>query len=177
MRLIGKLFSIPVTLLNRIGLWTLKLLRIPPPGEDSRLYSLDELELLVSESYAEGLFEDDEQELVTNLLDFAEERVDQVMMPRPMMTAIPAHRHRRGGTAVAVCIHALQPAAGVWREHRRHSSELCISRTWYASSLRRSPSSWHRLLRPVSFVPETLPVKTLLAEFQRTAPADRHRHR
>ena len=89
MRLIGKLFSIPVTLLNRIGLWTLKLLRIPPPGEDSRLYSLDELELLVSESYAGGMLEDDEQELVANIIDFSEERVDQVMMPRPMMIAMP----------------------------------------------------------------------------------------
>jgi CBS domain containing-hemolysin-like protein len=89
MRVMGKLFSIPVTLLNRIGLWTLKLLRIPPPGENSRLYSLDELESIVSESYAEGLLEEHEQTLVANILDFAEERVEQVMVPRTMMTAIP----------------------------------------------------------------------------------------
>ena len=74
MSLVGKLFSIPVTFLNRIGLWTLKLLRIPPPGEGSRLYSLDEVELLVYESYAGGMLNEDEQELVTNILDLAEER-------------------------------------------------------------------------------------------------------
>jgi CBS domain containing-hemolysin-like protein len=35
MRFVGKLFSIPVSALNRIGLLTLKLLRVPPPDMDS----------------------------------------------------------------------------------------------------------------------------------------------
>ena len=39
-------------------LLTLKLLRVPPPGTGSRLYSLEELEIIVSESFAGGLLEE-----------------------------------------------------------------------------------------------------------------------
>ena len=45
---------------------------------------LDELELLVTESHEVGLLADHEQELVINILDFAQERVEQVMTPLPM---------------------------------------------------------------------------------------------
>ena len=165
MRLIGKLFSIPVTLLNRIGLGMLKLLRIPTPGEDSRLYSLDELELLVSESYAEGLLEDYQHALVTNILEFSEEQVEQVMMPRTKMTAIPDDIEEDDlldlvltapytrlpvyGTTVDDVIGVLHLKDLVRQQLSEQPFELCA------------------LLRPISFVPETLPVRTLLAEFQR----------
>jgi len=89
MRVMTKVFSIPVTALNRIGLMALRLLGVPPPGEGSRLYSPDELELIVLESYDSGLLDERQQELVANILDFSEERVEEVMMPRTQMAAIP----------------------------------------------------------------------------------------
>ncbi len=165
MRPIGKLFSIPVTLLNRIGLWTLKLLRIPPPGEDSRLYSLDELELLVSESYAGGMLEDDEQELVANLIDFSEERVDRVMMPRPMMTAVPIDIDEEE----LLSLFASTPYSRLPVYGESIDDILGVVHLKYLvrQQLAQEPFELEPLLRPVSFVPETLPVKTLLAEFQR----------
>lgn len=165
MRLIGKLFSIPVTLLNRIGLYTLKLLRIPPPGENSRLYSLDELELLVSESYAEGLLEDHEQELVINILDFSEERVEQVMMPRPMMTAIPTAI----GEKELLAFFSATPYSRlpVYRDSIDDVIGVLHLKDLVRQQLSEESFDLRSLLRPVSFVPVTLPVKTLLAEFQR----------
>jgi CBS domain containing-hemolysin-like protein len=165
MRLIGKLFSIPVTLLNRIGLWTLKLLRIPPPGEESRLYSLDELELLVSESYAGGLLGDHEQELVTNILDFAEERTEQVMIPRPMMTAIPAtiDEEELLGFFPTVPYNRLP----VYRENIDDIIGVLHLKDLVRQQLSEDPFELHALLHPVPFVPETLPIKVLLAQFQR----------
>jgi CBS domain containing-hemolysin-like protein len=165
MRLIGKLFSIPVTLLNRIGLWTLKLLRISPPGEGSRLYSLDELELLVSESYAEGLLEDYEQELVTNILDFAEERVEQVMMPRPLITAIPAAI----GEEELLALFSATPYSRlpVYRGSIDDVIGVLHLKDLVRQQLSEEPFELRALLRPVSFVPATLPVKTLLSRFQK----------
>lgn len=165
MSLIGKLFSIPVTLLNRIGLWTLKLLRIPPPGEGSRLYSLDELELLVHESYAGGLLDDQEQELVTSILDFAEERVEQVMMPRPRITAVPvAIDEEELLRFISKTSYSRLPVYGTNIDDVigiLHLKDLV------RQQLSDEPFELPSLLRPVSFVPETLPIKTLLAEFQR----------
>jgi CBS domain containing-hemolysin-like protein len=165
MRLVGKLFSIPVTLLNRIGLGTLKLLRIHPPGEGSRLYSLDELELLVSESYAEGLLEDYEQQLVTNILDFAEERVDQVMTPRPMITAIPADIDEQ--ELLALFSEIPYTRLPVYRDSIDDVMGLLHLKDLVRQQLAEEPFDLRTLLRPMPFVPSTLPVKTLLAEFQR----------
>ena len=165
MRLVGKLFSIPVTILNRIGLWTLKLLRIPPPGEDSRLYSLDELELLVSESYAGGMLEDHEREMVTNILDFAEERVEQVMMPRPLMTAIPVTMGEEDLlTFVLTTPYNRLP---VYRDNVDDIIGILHLKDLVRQQLSEELFDLRALLRPVSYVPESLPVKTLLSEFQR----------
>ena len=165
MRVIGKLFSIPVTFLNRIGLWTLKLLRIPPPGEDSRLYSLDELELLVSESYAQGMLEDHEQELVINLLDFAEERVEQVMMPRPMIAAIPVTTSEEELLAfVTTTPYTRLP---VYRDSIDDIIGVLHLKDLVRQQLSGKSFDLLALLRPVPYVPETLPVKTLMSELQR----------
>jgi CBS domain containing-hemolysin-like protein len=165
MRVIGKLFSIPVILLNRIGLWTLKLLRIPPPGEGSRLYSLDELELLVTESYAGGLLEEYEQELITNLLDFSEERVEQVMMPRPMITAIPLDT----GEEELLALFSTTPynRLPVYRDSIDDVMGFLHLKDLVRQQLSEEPFELRALLRPVSFVPANLPVKTLLSQFQR----------
>jgi CBS domain containing-hemolysin-like protein len=165
MRVVGKLFSIPVTLLNRIGLWTLKLLRIPPPGAGSRLYSLEEVELLVSESYAEGLLEDREQELVTNILDLAEERVEQVMMPRRMITAVPADVAE--GELLALFSDTSFTRLPVFRDTIDDIIGVLHLKDLVRQQLSEEPFELDALMRPVSFVPESLPVKTLLAEFQR----------
>lgn len=89
MRVSQWVFHYAVTILNQIGLLVLRLLRIPPPLEGSRLHTPDELELIVSESYAGGLLDAEEQTLLTNILSFAERRVGQVMTPRTKLVAVP----------------------------------------------------------------------------------------
>ncbi len=165
MRLVGQLFSIPVTLLNRIGLWTLRLLRIPPPGKNSRLYSLDELELIVTESFAGGLLEEYEQELVTKLLDFPGEQVEQVMTPRPLMTAIPAAT----GEEELLALFEGTPYSRlpVYREHIDDIVGVVHLKDLVRQQLSGEPFDLSALLRPVTYVPETLPVKALLAHFRK----------
>lgn len=89
MRLIERLFYIPVRVLNYIGVLVIRMVGIAPVREGARLYSPDELEYIVSESATVGLLEEREQELVANIFDFTERRVVHVMTPRPKMTAIP----------------------------------------------------------------------------------------
>jgi CBS domain containing-hemolysin-like protein len=165
MRVVGKLFSIPVTILNHIGLLTLKLLRVPPPGMDSRLYSLDELEMVVLESYAGGLLDQREQELVANILDFSEERVEQVMIPRTLMTAVPI-------TIPELELLDLIPTSAYSRLPVYRGTIDNIVGMLHLKDLVRQQLSGEALdlsslLRKVSYVPDTLPVKSLLASFKR----------
>jgi CBS domain containing-hemolysin-like protein len=165
MRFAGKLFSIPVTLLNRLGLWTLRLLRVPPPGEDSRLYSPDELELLFSESYAGGLLEESEQELVANILDFAETRAEQVMMPRPQMSAIPITIGE--DEMLEFATRTPYNRLPVYQESIDDIVGMVHLKDLVRQQLAQEFFDLRALIRPVSFVPETLPVKTLLANLRR----------
>jgi CBS domain containing-hemolysin-like protein len=165
MRIVGKLFSIPVSVLNSIGLMTLKLLRVPPPGMDSRLYSLDELELVVLESYAGGLLDQREQELVANILDFSEERVEQVMIPRTLIVAIPI-------TILEQELLDLIPTSEysrlpVYRGTIDNIVGMLHMKDLVRQQLAGEPFDLPGLLRKVLYVPETLPVKSLLASFKR----------
>jgi CBS domain containing-hemolysin-like protein len=160
----SKLFSIPVTVLNHIGLATLRLLDLPPPGEGDRLYSLGELELIVAESYAEGMLEEYEQEWVANVLDFAEERVEQVMMPRTRMTAIPTTI----GAEEMLNVLTSTPFSRlpVYRDGLDDIVGMVHLKDFVRQQLSGEPFDLAVLVREVSFVPETLPVKNLLADFR-----------
>ncbi|MGC9336405.1 MAG: hemolysin family protein [Anaerolineae bacterium] len=165
MRLAGKLFSWPVTVLNRIGLFTLRLLGVPPPGKGSRLYSLEELEIIVSESFGGGLVEEREQELVANILDFVEERIFQVMTPRPMMTAVPITIDER--ELLEVYESTPYSRIPVYEGDIDEIMGILHLKDFVRQQLADSPFDLRTLIRQVSFVPETLPVKVLLASFKR----------
>lgn len=166
MRVIGKIFALPVAALNRIGLWTLRLLRVAPPGKDSRLYTLDELELVVSESFAGGLLDERQQELVENILDFSEERVEQVMMPRPQMTAIPVTISEQ--EMLDILPDTPFSRFPVFRESIDDIIGIVHLKDLVRQQLAGEPFDLSALLRQAVYVPENLPVKSLLSNFKRT---------
>jgi CBS domain containing-hemolysin-like protein len=166
MAVVGKFFSIPITILNRIGIWLLKLLRVPPPGASSRLYSSDELELIVLESYAGGMLDERAQELVANILDFSEERVEQVMMPRTLMTAIPVTI--REDALLELIPTTPYSRLPVYKGTIDNIVGLVHLKDLVRQQLAGEPYDLPALLRQVSYVPETLPIKSLLANFKRS---------
>jgi CBS domain containing-hemolysin-like protein len=89
MALMQKLFSIPITILNQIGIWLLRLVGVPPPQEKSRLHTPDELEMIISEGVVGGLAAAQDFALFENIFDLSELRVHQMMTPRVKVDAIP----------------------------------------------------------------------------------------
>jgi CBS domain containing-hemolysin-like protein len=89
MRLMQTIFSIPITILNNIGLAVLKLIGVPPPKEKSRLHTPGELEMIISEGVVGGLIEAQDFVLFENIFDLDELRVHQMMTPRVKVDAIP----------------------------------------------------------------------------------------
>ncbi len=89
MVLMQTVFSFAITGLNAIGLLTLRLMGVPPPEKGSRLHTPDELELIVSDSVVGGMMEAADQQLLSNIFDFAELRISQIMVPRPKVEAVP----------------------------------------------------------------------------------------
>lgn len=89
MALMQTVFSVPISVLNAIGLWVLKLLGVPPPEEKSRLHTPGELEMIISEGVAGGLVEAHEFGLFENIFDLDDLKVQQMMTPRVRVEAIP----------------------------------------------------------------------------------------
>ncbi|MDT8306440.1 MAG: hemolysin family protein [Anaerolineae bacterium] len=89
MALMQKLFSIPITILNGIGVRFLRLLGVPPPKEKSRLHTPDELEMIISEGVVGGLVDAEEFGLIENIFDLDELHLHQMMTPRVKVDAIP----------------------------------------------------------------------------------------
>jgi CBS domain containing-hemolysin-like protein len=83
------LFTPAVLLLNAIGNLLLRLLGIPVTTSPHRLYSPEELELVVAESARGGLLDSQQEQLIQNIFDFGERRAGQVMTPRPRIAALP----------------------------------------------------------------------------------------
>jgi CBS domain containing-hemolysin-like protein len=89
MSIMQKLFSIPITVLNGIGVWLLKVIGVPPPKEKSRLHTPDELEMIISEGVVGGLIEAQDFAVFENIFDLDELRVHQMMTPRVKVDALP----------------------------------------------------------------------------------------
>ena len=89
MTLMQKVFSLPINGLNRLALWVLRLLKVPPPKEQSRLHTPNELEMIISEGVAGGLIEAQDFSLFRNIFDLSELSVKQMMTPRVKVEALP----------------------------------------------------------------------------------------
>lgn len=89
MALMQTIFSVPITVLNAIGLKVLQLLGVPPPAEKSRLHTPGELEMIISEGVVGGLIEAQDFTLFENIFDLDELQVRQMMTPRIKVQAIP----------------------------------------------------------------------------------------
>ncbi|MFN8521773.1 MAG: hemolysin family protein [Chloroflexota bacterium] len=141
-------------------------LRIPKLSEHGDAVSSDELELMVQTSHRAGALEDAERELLTNVFDFADLVVHQVMVPRPEIVAVPIDvtrddlldlGQRSPHTRFPVYEGTLDNVAGLV-----HIKDLMhVARTTSDGLDLRA------LLRPALFVPETMPAGRLLSEFKR----------
>ena len=166
MRVSQKILSIPVRFLNWIGRLLLNIFKIPPAEGHARLHSLEEIELIVSESAEGGLLLEEEEEIIRNIFDFSDRQVGQVMTPRPKVQAInknisieellnlvTASRHSR----FPVYENDLDHVVGIL-----HLKDLVRQQLHNNGDL-----NLQQLLMPSSAVPEDKPIEELLSAFKR----------
>ena len=165
MRLSEKILGIPVRFLNWIGRLLLNVFKIPPAEGHARLHSVEEIELIVSESAEGGLLLEEEEEIIRNIFDFSDRQAGQVMTPRPkvqaidkdisikeLLTMVTASRHSR----FPVFENDLDHVVGIL-----HLKELVRQQLKQNGDL-----NLEELLRPATAVPEDKPVEELLTAFK-----------
>lgn len=80
-----------VRALTRISNLGVRAFGVEPADELSDVHTVEELQMLVSASHEEGAIPDLSAELLTGVLDFAGQRVGEVMIARDGICAVPVH--------------------------------------------------------------------------------------
>jgi CBS domain containing-hemolysin-like protein len=165
MSLAGKIFWIPVTFLNQVGLQLLKLIGIKPPSESSQSYTPEELEMIVSESQAGGMLNGHEEEMLNNIFDFGTTRVVDVMTPRLRIQALPL-----SASDEEVMEHLFTGQYNripVYEDRIDNIVGMLHLKDYIRQYLSGEPFNLRALIRQVPFVPDSLLVEKLLASFRK----------
>jgi putative hemolysin len=145
----------------------LRWLGLQPPGVDDDVHSEAELRMLVSQSTQHGELEQQEQEMLYKVFDFADKEASDVMVPRPEVVALSID------LPPEQCLEAVMDSPytryPVYRETLDNVVGILHVRDLFAALRDRGMHEVkvEDLIRPAHVVPETKDLAALLAEFRR----------
>jgi CBS domain containing-hemolysin-like protein len=145
----------------------LKWLGLKPPGADDDVLSEAELRMLVSQSTRGGEIEQQEQEMLYKVFDFADKEAKDVMVPRPEVVALSID------LPPEQCLEAVMDSPftryPVYRETLDNVVGILHVRDLFRALRDRGMHEVkvEDIIRPAHIVPETKDLAALLAEFRR----------
>jgi magnesium and cobalt exporter, CNNM family len=146
----------------------LRALSLQPPGGEMEVYSEAELKMLLSRSREEGEIEQQEQEMLYKVFDFADKEVSAVMVPRPEVVALSVDLPPE--EALSAVIESPYTRYPVYRGSLDDTVGVLHVRDLFSALVDRGIAGvqLEELLRPAHIVPENKDLAALLTEFRRT---------
>src|ERR671926_629104 len=148
--------------------FVLGLLGLEPPGGETEVHSEAELKMLLNVSTERGEIEEDEQEMLYKVFDFADKEASDVMVPRPEVVALSID------LPPEECLRAVMDSPytryPVYRESLDDIVGILHVRDLFGAMVDRGLAAVvvEDLVRPAHVVPETKDLAALLTEFRRT---------
>jgi CBS domain containing-hemolysin-like protein len=157
-----------VWFLQRSTELVLKVFGLDPPGAEGVVHSEAELKMLVSSATEHGEIEEQEQEMLYKVFDFADKEVSDVMVPRPEVVAISIDLPPE--EALHATIDAPYTRYPVYRHSLDHVVGTLHVRDLFQAMYDRGIAAvdLESLMRAPFVVPETKDLAALLAEFRKT---------
>jgi len=154
--------------LQRSSELTLRALGVEPPSGEDLVHSEAELKMLVSHSTESGEIEEQEQEMLYKVFDFADKEASDVMVPRPDVVALSVELPPE--EALAAVIESPYTRYPVYRSSMDDIVGVLHVRDLFSALVDRGIAGvqLEQLLRPAYIVPETKDLAALLSEFRRT---------
>lgn len=165
MKFFTKVFNPIIFLLNGLGNFLLRLLKVPLSQSSHLAHSTEELNMLINASYNEGVLNETEKDMLQNVFKFSDLTAKQVMIPRTDMICIPSNI--TFDELNALTIESQYTRYPVYEENMDHISGIIHVKDLYGLSLKKQEFSISNLLRPVLLVPETITMDNLVREFKR----------
>jgi putative hemolysin len=146
----------------------LRWLGLRPPGADDEVLSEAELRMLVSRSTQHGEIEQQEQEMLYKVFDFADKEASDVMVPRPEVVALSVDLPPE--QALEAVMDSPYTRYPVYRETLDNVVGILHVRDLFSALRDRGMHEVKvaEITRPAHIVPETKDLAALLTEFRRT---------
>ena len=145
-----------IVLLNGSGALVLRLLGAEPSGEHSHVHSPEEIVILVKESHRGGLIDADERQFLQNVFRISQIHAGEIAVPRNRM--VTAHIEEQVGTVLRLAAESAYTRIPIYEGTIDHIVGYAHLRDLFALHQTEPTASLRRILRPVPFVPETLPI-------------------
>ena len=136
-------------------------------AEDTSLvHTTEELDMLVDESYNEGVLNETEAEMLHNMFKFSDLMAKQVMVPRTDMICIP-----NDITLDELNKFALENQYTRYPVYENENIDKILGfihvKDLYSLALNKDNYSIDKLLRPLMLVPETMTLDNMVIEFKK----------
>jgi putative hemolysin len=143
-------------------------LGLQPPGAENDVLSEAELRIVVSQSTRHGEIEEQEQEMLYKVFDFADKEASDVMVPRPEVVALSIDLPPE--QALEAVMDSPYTRYPVYRESLDDVVGVLHVRDLFSALRERGMHEVkiEEIVRPAHIVPETKDLAALLSEFRRT---------
>ncbi|WP_370639132.1 hemolysin family protein [Cohnella sp. REN36] len=162
--LFRKIMSPFIWLLNGMANQLLRLFGIAPASESSSAHTEEEIRILMKESHKSGLIDNTELTLVDNIFEFAETNAREIMIPRTEMICLYGNLSFEDNKAIALKeMHTRYPVCD-------NDKDNIIGFVHIKDLLKVPDHTIHDirdLLRPMTTVPESMPISALLKLMQK----------
>lgn len=161
-----KIFKPAIWALNGTGNGLLRLLGIQPAEGHNLVHSVEELRMIVTASMEEGVFLQDEGEMLQALFDFGRLVVRQVMIPRTEMIAVEADINLH--EVIDLVVKSTFTKFPVYDDDLDNIIGIVHMKDLLNALRSDQAGSWtgRDFLREALFVPETISVNMLLRHFR-----------
>jgi putative hemolysin len=156
-----------IWVLQRSSEIVLRALGLEPPGEEDDVLSEAELKMVLDRSTTHGEIEQQEQEMLYKVFDFADKEVSEVMVPRPEVVALSVELPPE--EALSAMIESPYTRYPVYRGSLDEIVGILHVRDLISALTDRGIAGVQieELVRPAHIVPETKDLAALLGEFRR----------
>jgi len=133
-------------------------------NKESRLVKADEIDFLLSDESISPL-SDDSREMMSNIMDFSETRVSQVMTPRSAVFAVNILKSKK--EIIESIIDSQYSRVPVYKNHLSNIIGIIYAKDLASAWLNSDIIIIEDLIRPVYYIPESAKVNQVLKEFKR----------
>ena len=165
MYIASKLFAPFIFILNGVGNFLLSLLKIPPAHASHLVHSVEELDMIINESHKEGVLNDTEKEILSNVFKFSDIQAKQVMVPRPDMVCLPIDIDPC--ELNKIILETQYTRYPVYGEDLDHIVGILHIKDIFPLIVSGAEIKLSELVRKPMLVPETLTIDNLMLEFKK----------